>query len=431
MKKGGSSGERSTSRPNSLCTRTFRLISAKKGLKDRTMENQKRGRILLRTGVFEISLILFHIFVNVACGAGYKGGSGNAITASELSPDGNSLLIGTREGGLELWDVLREKIRQGFAAHKGGITAVAFSPDGRFAISAGNDGAQRLWRISSGKEAGTAAKVPGRIAAAAISSDARIIALAGEDKTLHILDRQAGKMESRVSPAPFRTLKVSPDGTYLVAIDNFSRAYLFSLPSASPACFPDGLSSSTARFSPQGLLILAGRELKWFDPGSCAWRQSLSGHRNAITALAISRDGKTIVSGGRDAVVRVRDPGAGKEPRVFRTHFAEILGVAVSGDNRYVMAWMEVPGTVFKLFQKWDMSTGEEIPTSLPFVDYGAIPPQPRLVQTWGGDSAAMEDFADGGGYFRASVPRAWTQSTPQRAKEWGSSLRARCLERG
>lgn len=387
------------------------------------MKKRKLSRIFLRSGVVLASLILFRIFGTAACGADYKGGSGNAITASEFSPDGNSLLIGTREGGLELWDVLRERIRQGFAAHKGEITAVAFSPDGRFAISAGNDGAQRLWTISSGKEAGTAAKVPKRINAAAISSDARIIAFAGEDKTLHVLDRQSGKMETRVSPAPFRTLKVSPDGAYLVAIDIFSRAYLFFLPSESPVCNLDGISSSAAEFSSQGPLILAGRELKWFDPGSCAFRQSLPGHRNAVTALAISRDGKTIVSGGRDAVVRVRDTAAGKEIRVFRAHFAEILGVAVSGDNRYVMAWMEVPGTVFKLFQKWDLLTGEEIPTSLPFVDYGAVPAEPRPVQAWGGDSAEMEDYGDGSGYFRASVPKAWTKSTPQEGKGMGLVL--------
>jgi hypothetical protein len=387
------------------------------------MKKGKLSRIFLRTGFILASLILFHIFGNAACGADYKGGWSSAITASEFSPDGNSLLIGSREGGLELWDVRRQKIRQGFAAHKGEITAVASSPDGRFAISAGNDGAQRLWRISSGKEAGTAAKVAGRITAAAICSDTRIIALAGEDKTLHVVDRQSGKMETRVSRAPFRTLRVSPDGAYLVAIDNFSRAYLFSLPSGSPVCNPDGISSSAAEFSPQGPLILARRELKWFDPGSCAFRQSLPGHRNAVTALAISRDGKTIVSGGRDAVVRVRDTAAGKETRVFPTYFAEILGVAVSGDNRYVMAWMEVPGTVFKLFQKWDLSTGEEIPTSLPFVDYGAVPAEARPVQAWGGDSVEMEDYTDGGGYFEASVPKAWTKSSPQEGKGMGLVL--------
>jgi len=139
---------------------------------------------------------------------------------------------------------------------------------------------------------------------------------------------------------------------------------------------------------------------------------------NGVGNLA---DGKTIVSA---AVMPWSGCGTRLQERRPRSS-VPILPKSwcrVSGDNRYVMAWMEVPGTVFKLFQKWDLSTGEQIRHPCLSWTMGR-PEEPRPVQAWGGDSAEwriMPMRRVFGHPCRRPGPKA-----PRKRKGMGSSLRS------
>jgi WD40 repeat protein len=89
--------------------------------------------------------------------------------------------------------------------------------------------------------------------------------------------------------------------------------------------------------------------------------RTLEGHRDAVKAVAVSADGKTIVSGGQDGTVRLWDAGTGKElarfefPRVSGAR-ALVTRVALSADGKSVAAASTNGGA-----RLWDLSTGKEI----------------------------------------------------------------------
>ncbi|WP_448620101.1 NB-ARC domain-containing protein [Geodermatophilus sp. URMC 65] len=61
--------------------------------------------------------------------------------------------------------------------------------------------------------------------------------------------------------------------------------------------------------------------------------QTLAGHDGLVAGVAVSADGGTAVSGGRDGTVRVWDLRGRAAPRVLTGHDASVAGVAVSADG--------------------------------------------------------------------------------------------------
>lgn len=82
---------------------------------------------------------------------------------------------------------------------------------------------------------------------------------------------------------------------------------------------------------------------------------TLRGHQGGITAVAISPDGKTIVSAGRDQTLRVWDIEFQEELMTIPEK-KFVYGIAVSPDNR-----MFTVKTGERSFKAWDMRTEQEI----------------------------------------------------------------------
>ncbi|MCS7161473.1 MAG: WD40 repeat domain-containing protein, partial [Gemmatales bacterium] len=66
-----------------------------------------------------------------------------------------------------------------------------------------------------------------------------------------------------------------------------------------------------------------------------------TGHTGSVYSVAVTPDGKYVVSGSRDNTVRLWDLASGKEVRRFTGHTNWVLSVAVSHDGKYVVSGSE------------------------------------------------------------------------------------------
>ncbi|MCG8530536.1 MAG: hypothetical protein MI749_07725, partial [Desulfovibrionales bacterium] len=66
---------------------------------------------------------------------------------------------------------------------------------------------------------------------------------------------------------------------------------------------------------------------------------TLEEHEDAVTCLSASTDGKLIVSGSKDKIVRNWDGESGESVgKPLRGHEREVCSVAVSGDGRVIVS---------------------------------------------------------------------------------------------
>lgn len=103
-----------------------------------------------------------------------------------LAPTGNSGLVGPmRETQVTapLWDVSTGESDAQPVRRPAPDLVVAFSPDGKTVLTGSRDGTARLWDVASGEQRGETIRHRGPVNAVAFSPDKKTILTAGDDKT--------------------------------------------------------------------------------------------------------------------------------------------------------------------------------------------------------------------------------------------------------
>lgn len=108
----------------------------------------------------------------------------DARTAA-FSPDAAWIVIGTRSGKLETWDIrkgIRTLVYQSTQSSE--ITQLSYSPQGRYLYSVNRAGFLQVWDTGSGELVGEFSEHERPITALAVSSDGNQIATGGRDKVI-------------------------------------------------------------------------------------------------------------------------------------------------------------------------------------------------------------------------------------------------------
>jgi len=113
--------------------------------------------------------------------------------------------------------------------------------------------------------------------------------------------------------------------------------------------------------SADGRQVISGSDdktLKVWDLESGNVIQTLSGHTREVTGVAVSADGRQAVSGSKDHTLKVWDLESGRELQTLSGHTGWITGVAVSADGRQVIS-----GSLDNTLKVWDLESGKELQT--------------------------------------------------------------------
>ena len=206
-------------------------------------------------------------------------------TAVAVSPDGHLIASGSANGSLHVWEVPSLDVPSTVSdarvsvagAHRGAVHALAFSPDGVALISGGEDGAVHFWTVAPDAVtlkptdlARPANAAPVR--AVAWSSDGLVFS-GSDDGTIRVWNPLKGEV-SRTIPRP---PDLRPDYPYKIS---------------SVAVSSEGHYVAAA--GSDGLLRL------WDMRDGTAAVERQSAHTDAVLAVAVSRDGRVIATGGAD-----------------------------------------------------------------------------------------------------------------------------------
>ena len=86
--------------------------------------------------------------------------------------------------------------------------------------------------------------------------------------------------------------------------------------------------------------------------------RTLQGHTESVTAVALTPDGRCVVSGSWDKTLRVWDLESGQTLRTLEGHARGVTAVALSPDGRHVIS-----GSNDRTLRVWDLKDGKEFVT--------------------------------------------------------------------
>lgn len=302
---------------------------------------------------------------------------GTAVIASALSADGRRALTA---GGvnlfpaanteIRLWDLESGKELSQMRGHGGRVTGVAFAAGERRAVSASLDGTARLWNLASGQQLQQLdAHLP--IGALAVSPDGTLAAvgarrLTGKEyasihdttaPTLRLWDLSDSHDTHRFDSIRQGVGRVAfaPDGRHLAAGFDGGRVSIWDLQQSAPLTMATGAQFiRSIVFSPDSAQLFAAT-----DSGELYIWNTADGTRVAqrhlqdseVLALAISPDGKQLISAGgtarvlsprvtewTDCLLHAWDVQTGQSTGNFSGHSTGVYSLGFSADGQRLIS---------------------------------------------------------------------------------------------
>lgn len=247
---------------------------------------------------------------------------------------------------------------QMLAGHADYVNSVAFSPDGATLVSGSDDGTVRLWDVASG-EARVLEGHDGYVNGVAFSPDGSQVASASDDYTVRLWDVASGELLT-IFPTEsddLSSVAFSPDGTKVAAGSYNLWIWDTTANDILASVSLDGDYALDVAFSPDGATVATGNEngtIQLWDVASGTLTQTFEGHTDYVRAVAWSPDGTQIASASDDYSVRTWDVATGEELLLLAGHTDYVRAVAWSPDGTKLAS-----GSDDQSVWVWDAVTGE------------------------------------------------------------------------
>lgn len=293
-------------------------------------------------------------------------GHADAVKAVAWSPDGKTLLTGSRDRTLALWDAATGKRLRVFEGHEGGVTSVAFSPDGRFAVSGGQDKMLALWEVATGRFLSRHPHHALWITSVAWSPDGRRVASGSLDRTAAVWDVVVGptlQNPQALARHVDRVLGVAftPDGHEMASSSADHSIAFWDLEKAVVVrrfTAPESVESLSIRSD--GARVLGGTwigTVQSWDVTEKEPERIFKGHPGVVRGVAFSPDGLAYASACQVEMAMVDDAATGKRLARLSGHRGQVWSVAWSPSGRRLASGGE-DGTVI-VWDPWRAAVGD------------------------------------------------------------------------
>ena len=106
------------------------------------------------------------------------------IGALTFTPDGSTMISGSRDCTIKFWDMPNLEERRTLKGHSEWVRNLIVTKDGKMLISASDDGTVKMWDIETGRQFRTIKSHKGPVRGIALSSDEKYLATAGNDRII-------------------------------------------------------------------------------------------------------------------------------------------------------------------------------------------------------------------------------------------------------
>lgn len=285
-------------------------------------------------------------------------GHGGPVRAVAVTSDGKTAISGSFDTSAIRWSLERNTAAQVLRFHESAVNAVAVLKDGRLATG-GEDGRIAIWQPGQPVPTLTFEGHTAPIVSLAASPDGTILASASWDRTVRLWSLAGGTPRileghnQNVNGVAF-----FPDGRALVSAgyDATIRVWLLN-GNGEPVVTTASAPLNAVAVAPDGEIIAAGADgkLRFVSPTG-ELRDELEAQETPIISLAASPDGHLVAAAGIRGSVAIVDR---KERKVVRTLVGPglpVWSVAFFPDGKTILT-----GGTDRLVRRWNAESGEHI----------------------------------------------------------------------
>jgi RNA polymerase sigma factor (sigma-70 family) len=292
-------------------------------------------------------------------------GHEGAIRSVRFSPDGKLLATGSDDGTLCVWNLETQQVVRRIDDKLRSVNDVAFSPDGSLLASGNRDRTIRLWDVGTGMELRRWEAGTYYIRAIAFSRDGKVLVSGSSWNSVRRWDvatgQEIGPLSSHLGLVG--GLLFTPDGRTLFSQGFDKRVVKWDLATGTEQVLfggpANGVLDRPAALAPDGQTLASGQRrdytVRLWDFRTGKELRTLGKHKDMVSCLAFSSDGKFLASGSEDKTARLWDCTTGKELFRFEGTFTQLDGLAFSPDHRLLA--MTTRDQTLRL---WDTTTGKE-----------------------------------------------------------------------
>jgi cytochrome c len=284
-------------------------------------------------------------------------GHGGPVRALAVSPDGTQAISGSFDTSAIRWSLAKNAAEQVLRFHDGAVNAVAFLADGRI-VTSGEDARIAIWTPGAAQPSAVLAGHTAPVVALAVSPDGTTLASAAWDHTARLWPLAGGAPrvleghQQNVNGVAF-----TPDGRSLVTAGYDATLRIWPLAGGAPvvASLPSSLNSVVV--TSDGEIATAGADGKVYMLSATG---ELTGEievgQTPIIALAASRDGKLVAAAGIRGSVAIIERATRKLVRTLVGPGLPVWSAAFLPDGRTLLT-----GGADRMIRRWDAVTGEPV----------------------------------------------------------------------
>ncbi|NJL23492.1 MAG: protein kinase [Leptolyngbyaceae cyanobacterium SM1_3_5] len=244
------------------------------------------------------------------------------INCFAISPDGQSLITGSADFTIRLWDLTTGEAIRTLQGHKTFVNAIETSPNGRTLISGDADGEIKLWNLATGQVTRSLQAHAGPVNAIDINPDGSTIATGSADKTVKLWSAATGTVIHTLSghSSSVNAIDFSPDGKLIASGSADNSITLWNVVTGKELRTFSGHTGyvNTVLFNLDGKTLIsasADSTIKVWDVATGQVLQTLSGHTSFVNSIDLQIDGKTLISSGADETIRLWNLETGTQIR--------------------------------------------------------------------------------------------------------------------